>query len=152
MFNETIYSDQVGLFRGHRSNVLFSRGRVAEFEVRPQFIRVKWNDGAVSCSELTCCSDCGVERQIGKSLFDEEGSKIVQKLMDKAKAKNVTMTLPVDFVTGDKFDEKATVGQATVKDGIKGNNMVFFSLSVLTAIFPILLWCFGWVMNLWVNM
>ena len=90
-----------------------------------------------------------MERQIGKSLFDEEGSKIVQKLMDKAKAKNVTMTLPVDFVTGDKFDEKATVGQATVKDGIKGNNMVFFSLSVLTAIFqmdldyPILLWCFG---------
>ena len=63
--------------------------------------------------------------QIGKSLFDAEGSKIVQKLMDKAKSKNVTMTLPVDFVTGDKFDEKATVGQATVKDGIKGNNMVF---------------------------
>ena len=44
--------------------------------------------------------------------------------MDKAKTKNVTITLPVDFVTGDKFDEKATVGQATVKDGIKGNNMV----------------------------
>jgi len=44
--------------------------------------------------------------------------------MDKAKSKNVTMTLPSDFVTGDKFDEKATVGQATVKEGIKGNNMV----------------------------
>jgi len=44
--------------------------------------------------------------------------------MDKAKSKNVTITLPVDFVTGDKFDEKATVGQATVKEGIKGNNMV----------------------------
>jgi len=44
--------------------------------------------------------------------------------MDKAKSKNVTMTLPVDFVTGDKFDEKATVGAATVKDGIKGVNMV----------------------------
>ena len=57
-------------------------------------------------------------------MFDEEGSKIVQKLMDKAKAKNVTMTLPVDFITGDKFDEKATVGQATVKEGIKGNNLV----------------------------
>ena len=62
--------------------------------------------------------------QIGKSLFDQEGSKIVQKLMDKAKSKNVTITLPLDFVTGDKFDEKATVGQATVKEGIKGNNMV----------------------------
>jgi len=48
--------------------------------------------------------------------------------MDKAKTKNVTITLPVDFVTGDKFDEKATVGQATVKDGIKGNNMVPYSV------------------------
>jgi phosphoglycerate kinase len=61
--------------------------------------------------------------EIGKSLFDEEGSKIVQKLMDKAKAKKVTITLPVDFVTGDKFDEKATVGAANIKDGIKGDNM-----------------------------
>lgn len=62
--------------------------------------------------------------QIGKSLFDEEGSKIVPKLMEKAKAKKVTMTFPVDFVTGDKFDEKATVGAASVKDGIKGEAMV----------------------------
>ena len=74
---------------------------------------------------MTQCVYClFVVSQIGKSLFDEEGSKIVQKLMDKAKSKKVTITLPVDFVTGDKFDEKATVGQATVKDGIKGNNMV----------------------------
>jgi hypothetical protein len=62
--------------------------------------------------------------QIGKSLFDEEGSKIVPKLMEKAKAKKVTITLPVDFVTGDKFDEKASVGQATVAAGIKGSAMV----------------------------
>lgn len=61
--------------------------------------------------------------EIGKSLFDEEGSKIVPKLMEKAKAKKVTMTFPVDFVTGDKFDEKATVGAASLKDGIKGEAM-----------------------------
>jgi len=61
--------------------------------------------------------------EIGKSLFDEEGSKIVQKLMDKAKAKKVTITLPVDFITGDKFDEKATIGAANIKDGIKGDSM-----------------------------
>jgi len=76
---------------------------------------------------VTADQECGGDAlQIGKSLFDAEGSKIVQKLMDKAKAKNVTITLPVDFVTGDKFDEKAVVGQATVKEGIKGANMVSF--------------------------
>ena len=38
--------------------------------------------------------------QIGKSLFDEAGSKIVKEIMEKAKEKNVTIHLPVDFVTG----------------------------------------------------
>jgi phosphoglycerate kinase len=61
--------------------------------------------------------------EIGKSLFDEEGSKIVQSLMDKATEKGVTITLPVDFVTGDKFDEAATVGQATVEEGIPADCM-----------------------------
>jgi phosphoglycerate kinase len=36
--------------------------------------------------------------EIGKSLFDEEGAKIVQKLMDKAKANGVKIHLPVDYV------------------------------------------------------
>jgi len=56
--------------------------------------------------------------KIGSSLFDEEGSKIVQKLMDKAKSKKVQIHLPVDFVTGDKFDKGATVGAATAEAGI----------------------------------
>lgn len=59
--------------------------------------------------------------KIGKSLYDEEGSKIVQKLMDKAKSKNVHVHLPVDFVTGDKFAEDAVVGKATVESGIPDN-------------------------------
>ncbi|TPX60196.1 phosphoglycerate kinase [Powellomyces hirtus] len=56
--------------------------------------------------------------EIGSSLFDEEGSKIVQKLVDKAKAKNVQIYLPEDFVTADKFDAKANTGYATKQDGI----------------------------------
>lgn len=55
---------------------------------------------------------------IGGSLYDEDGAKIVQKLMDEAKEKNVKMHLPVDFVTGDKFSDDAKVGAATVGSGI----------------------------------
>jgi len=56
--------------------------------------------------------------QIGNSLYDEEGAKIVQKLIDKAKANNVQIHLPVDFVTADKFAEDAAVGTASLEDGI----------------------------------
>jgi len=55
---------------------------------------------------------------IGTSLYDEEGAKIVPKLMEKAKAKNVKLHFPVDFVTADKFAEDAKVGAATVEEGI----------------------------------
>ena len=55
---------------------------------------------------------------IGTSLYDEEGAKIVPRLMEKAKAKNVQLHFPVDFVTADKFAEDAAVGAATVEEGI----------------------------------
>ncbi|KAK9876025.1 hypothetical protein WA026_011141 [Henosepilachna vigintioctopunctata] len=55
---------------------------------------------------------------IGNSLYDEEGAKIVPALMAKAKKFNVQIHLPVDFVTGDKFDEKAKVDEADAKCGI----------------------------------
>ncbi|XP_052796682.1 probable phosphoglycerate kinase [Mya arenaria] len=58
------------------------------------------------------------DMKIGSSLYDEEGSKIVNKLMEKAKKNNVKIHLPKDFVTGDKFGDDATVGQATVASGI----------------------------------
>jgi len=61
--------------------------------------------------------------KIGKSLFDEEGAAIVQKLMDKAKSKGVQVHLPVDFVTGDKFAEDATPGFATLEQGIPDDQM-----------------------------
>ncbi|XP_002131715.2 phosphoglycerate kinase 1 [Ciona intestinalis] len=56
--------------------------------------------------------------KIGSSLYDEEGAKIVQELMDKAKELNVKIHLPVDFITADKFCEDAKVGAATVEEGI----------------------------------
>lgn len=56
--------------------------------------------------------------QIGNSLFDEEGSKIVKDLMAKAEKNGVKITLPVDFITADKFDEHAQTGEATVASGI----------------------------------
>lgn len=38
--------------------------------------------------------------------------------MSKAEKNGVKITLPVDFVTADKFDENAKTGQATVASGI----------------------------------
>jgi len=43
--------------------------------------------------------------RIGKSLFDEKGSKIVEQLVRKAEAKKIKLHLPLDFVTADKFDK-----------------------------------------------
>uniref|UniRef100_A0A8C4IFY6 Phosphoglycerate kinase n=1 Tax=Dicentrarchus labrax TaxID=13489 RepID=A0A8C4IFY6_DICLA len=56
--------------------------------------------------------------EIGTSLYDEEGAGIVKDLMAKAEKNGVKITLPVDFVTAEKFDEKATTGTATVAAGI----------------------------------
>ncbi|XP_011297657.1 phosphoglycerate kinase [Fopius arisanus] len=56
--------------------------------------------------------------KIGNSLFDEEGSKIVNDLLEKAKKNNVQIHLPVDFVTADKFAEDAAVGAADIESGI----------------------------------
>ena len=46
---------------------------------------------------------------IGGSLYDEEGAAIVPQLMEKAKANNVKIHLPVDWVTADKFAPDAKV-------------------------------------------
>ncbi|KAK6356385.1 phosphoglycerate kinase [Orbilia javanica] len=55
---------------------------------------------------------------IGNSLFDQAGSEKVNELMEKAKANNVEVVLPVDFITADKFAKDATTGYATDADGI----------------------------------
>lgn len=56
--------------------------------------------------------------EIGGSLFDEEGSKIVKNLVEKAKKNNVQLHLPVDFITGSKFGEDAEVGEASIESGV----------------------------------
>merc|ERR1719471_2383558 len=43
--------------------------------------------------------------EIGSSLYDEEGAKIVKEIMDKAKEKGVEIVLPVDFVCSSEFGE-----------------------------------------------
>lgn len=60
---------------------------------------------------------------IGDSLFDEEGAKNVQHLVEKAKKNNVKIVLPVDFVIGDKFDKDAKTATATEEQGIPDNWM-----------------------------
>lgn len=56
--------------------------------------------------------------EIGSSLFDEEGAKIVSELVGKAEKKGIKLHLPTDFVTADKFDKDANIGTATVDSGI----------------------------------
>ncbi|CAJ0949881.1 unnamed protein product, partial [Mesorhabditis belari] len=55
---------------------------------------------------------------IGKSLFDEEGAKIVPELLKKAEEKGVQIHLPVDFVVADSFSETAEHKVATLADGV----------------------------------
>lgn len=57
--------------------------------------------------------------EIGASLFDPEGAKMVAEIMAKAQAKGVKIHLPVDYVCGDKFAEDAAVEPATDATGIK---------------------------------
>ncbi|XP_064481739.1 phosphoglycerate kinase 1-like isoform X2 [Ornithodoros turicata] len=61
--------------------------------------------------------------EIGSSLFDSDGAAIVPKLMEKAKKNNVQMHIPVDFVTGDKFAENATVGKGDLQSGVPAGCM-----------------------------
>jgi phosphoglycerate kinase len=55
---------------------------------------------------------------IGDSLYDAEGAKIAKELFAKAKAKGVTITLPVDFLCADKFDANANTMLVSDQQGI----------------------------------
>ncbi|MBC8128458.1 MAG: phosphoglycerate kinase, partial [Gloeobacteraceae cyanobacterium ES-bin-144] len=61
--------------------------------------------------------------EIGDSLFDAEGAKIIQELAEKAKAKGVNLHLPVDFVCADKFAPDANTSAALASDGIPAGIM-----------------------------
>lgn len=56
--------------------------------------------------------------QIGASLYDEEGAKIVPELMAKAKANGKKIILPVDYIAADKFAADAATKACTDAEGI----------------------------------
>jgi len=56
--------------------------------------------------------------EIGDSLFDPEGAKIVGELVEKARARGVSIILPVDYVCADKFDANAATRPADDSTGI----------------------------------
>lgn len=55
---------------------------------------------------------------IGDSLYDEKGAAHVKPAMEKAKARGVTIHLPVDFVIADRFAADASTKVVTVQQGI----------------------------------
>ena len=56
--------------------------------------------------------------EIGGSLFDPEGAKIVADLAAKAKERKVNLIFPVDFVCGDAFSPDANTQSADEASGI----------------------------------
>ena len=56
--------------------------------------------------------------EIGDSLFDAEGAKIVSELADLAAAKSVELIFPVDYLCADKFDAEAATQSADDNSGI----------------------------------
>ena len=55
---------------------------------------------------------------IGNSKHDAEGAKIVPELMAKARARGVKVTLPLDFVCGDRFNPCAARQSVDARQGI----------------------------------
>ena len=56
---------------------------------------------------------------IGASLFDEKGAKLVPELMKKAHERGVKLHFPSDFRIGEKFDKNTKVEVVSDKDGVK---------------------------------
>lgn len=56
--------------------------------------------------------------EIGSSLFDEEGAKLVPELVAKAKAAGKEIILPVDYIAADKFAADAATKAVSDAEGI----------------------------------
>merc|ERR1712039_847567 len=56
--------------------------------------------------------------EIGTSLYDQEGAKIVPEIMEKASKLGVEIILPTDFVISSKFGEDGEIKEATKESGI----------------------------------
>jgi len=61
--------------------------------------------------------------EIGTSLYDEDGAKIVPEIMAIAKEKGVEIILPADFVVSSKFGEDGEIQTATKASGIPAGFM-----------------------------
>merc|ERR1719353_1061876 len=61
--------------------------------------------------------------EIGGSLYDEEGAKIVPDIMEKAKKLGVELILPIDFVCSSKFGEDGEIQNATKEGGVPAGFM-----------------------------
>ena len=56
---------------------------------------------------------------IGASLFDEEGAKLVPEILKAAKDANVEIILPVDFTVSSKFGEDGEIKEGvTIEEGV----------------------------------
>jgi len=55
---------------------------------------------------------------IGDSKYDAEGAKLVPELMAKARARNIKVTFPVDFVCGDQFKPNAAMRTVDDQQGV----------------------------------
>merc|ERR1719326_1430096 len=75
--------------------------------------------GGMAFTFLKVCN----KMEIGTSLFDEEGAKIVEEIMAKAKEKEVEIILPVDFTCSSKFGEDGEIKTATLADGVPAGFM-----------------------------
>lgn len=63
--------------------------------------------------------------KIGKSLLDKDSLPVVEKILAKAKEKNVKLYLPCDYIVADKFAEDANIRtiEGDIPDGWEGIDM-----------------------------
>jgi len=80
---------------------------------------IEKSDGIIACGGMayTFLKVCyGME--IGKSLFDKKGADLAPKLLEKAKAKGIDITLPCDWACGQEFKNDQEIKMVTQKEGI----------------------------------
>jgi len=80
---------------------------------------IEKSDGIIACGGMayTFLKMChGME--IGKSLFDKKGADLAPKLVEKAKAKGIDITLPCDWACGQEFKNDQEIKMVTQKEGI----------------------------------
>jgi phosphoglycerate kinase len=65
---------------------------------------------------FTFIKEAGVD--IGSSLYDEEGAKLVPEIRKKAAEKGVELILPVDFVCSSKFGEDGEIKMGDMSTGV----------------------------------